>query len=82
MLFEYLHHLRKVEQAAAEAVDLVDDHAVDLPDQPAIDCQMGEERLDFLIPHLSGMNPMAGAIVMEPQKFLDPTAVGLNGSFG
>jgi hypothetical protein len=28
------------------------------------------------------MNPMAGAIVMEPQKFVDPAAVGLNGSLG
>lgn len=50
--------------------------------QPTIDRQMGEERLDFLLPHLSGMNPMAGAIVMKPQKLLDPAAVGLNGSLG
>ncbi|MFZ9092754.1 MAG: hypothetical protein ACO3FE_21970 [Planctomycetaceae bacterium] len=35
-----------------------------------------------ILPHLSGMNPMAGAIVMEPQKLLDPTAVSLNGSPG
>ena len=30
MLIEHLHHLGEVEQRAAEAVDLVDDHAVDL----------------------------------------------------
>src|SRR5690606_9951673 len=37
---------------------------------------------DFLLTHLSGMNPLPGAMVMEPQKPLAPTAVGPNGSHG
>ena len=40
-----------------------------------------EQRLNSF-PHPSRLNPMAGAIVMELQKLLDPAAVGLNGSLG
>jgi hypothetical protein len=39
---------------------------------------MREERLHFRFAHLVRVNPLAGAIVVKPQEFLDPPSVGLD----
>jgi hypothetical protein len=44
----------------------------------AVDCQVGQEGRDLVLPHVTGVDPTAGPLPPEPQELFHPTSIGGN----